>query len=276
MGRTPALSRPSASSSSGCTLLTGASGGIGEAIARDFAGHGSPLVLVARSRPELDRLAALISREYGVEVHVCPADLSAAEGAAAVFAFCRERALQVACLVNCAGFSRVGPFCSATPALLRQMVAVNLDAPTQLVRLFLPAMIERGRGTIVTISSMAGVQGVAGMAAYSATKAYLINLTEALHLELEGSGVQALVVCPGFIETPFISRAGQDRSAIRLPLSSAEVVARALRRGIERGGMRSYPTLLDHLLVIVQRFVPRSVAVRLSALLAGGRPAAKH
>ncbi|NTU57943.1 MAG: SDR family oxidoreductase [Chlorobiaceae bacterium] len=254
------------------TLITGASTGIGKALAADFAASGDNLVLVARSRDRLEELAAELHRKHGVDVRVCSQDLGRAEGPASVFAFCADERLVIDKLVNCAGFSVAGKFAVMPPEELHQMAMVNMVAVGGLTRLFLPAMIGRGRGAVVNIASLAGFQGVPGMAYYSATKAFVVNLTEALTEELRGTGVRIYAVCPGFIDNDqFYNRAGHDRSRIITPISSLSVVVKAVRRGLAGASIHELPTLFDRMMVFSQRLVPRSLVVRIAGIFAGAK-----
>lgn len=254
------------------TLITGASTGIGRRLAEEFAMMGDNLVLVARSKDKLEMLAGELRRAHGVDVQVCCQDLSEPGAAAKVFRFCEQKGLAIDRLVNCAGFSVAGDFERMDEEMFVQMATVNMVAVTTLIRLFLPAMRVRRRGTVVNIASLAGFQGVPGMAAYSATKAFVVNLTEALSIELQGSGVRIFAVCPGFIDNDlFYSRAGHDRSRIIVPVSSPEVVVKAVRKGLAGKALLILPTFFDRLMVFSQRFVPRKIAAGLAGVFAGAR-----
>jgi short-subunit dehydrogenase len=254
------------------TLITGASTGIGRHLAEYFAGTGDNLVLVARSKETLDVLAEELHRSFGVDVRVCCQDLSEQGAASRVFEFCEERGLVIDKLVNCAGFSIAGDFRYMSEEAFVQMAMVNTVALTTLIRLFISGMLVRRRGAVVNIASLAGFQGVPGMAGYSATKAFVVNLTEALFIELQGTGVRVFAVCPGFIDNEnFYKRAGHDRSRIMVPVSGAEVVVKAVRKGLEGGQMLVLPTLFDHMLVFSQRFLPGKIAGLLAGVFAGAR-----
>lgn len=254
----------------GHTLITGASMGIGKALAEDFASRGEHLVLVARSKDRLDALASELSARHGVEVRVCSEDLGSEGAPGRVFAFCREQGIEVGCLVNCAGFSFTGSFVAIPEDELRQMAMVNMVALADMTRLFLPAMIGRGRGSIVNIASLAAFQGVPGMGLYSATKSFVVTLSEAIAEEIRGSGVRVFAVCPGFIDNAnFYDRAGHDSKRILVPISAPDVVVRAVRRGLASGSTVVMPTLFDRLMVFTQRFMPRRPVVMIAGFFAG-------
>jgi short-subunit dehydrogenase len=200
-------------------LITGASSGIGAATAHAMAGAHARLVLAGRDRARLDAVAA------GTGGRVVAADLAC--GTAALAA----EAGAVDVLVACAGVGWAGPVTAMTEAAIDELMAVNLAAPVHLTRLLLPGMIERGRGHIVFVSSIAGVVGVPGEAVYSATKAGLIAFAEALRAE---TPVGVSVVFPGVVDTPFFERRGAPYARRRpVPIPAARV-ARAIVHAVER------------------------------------------
>jgi short-subunit dehydrogenase len=252
------------------TLVTGASMGIGKALAEDFASRGDHLLLVARSKERLDELAARLMRSHDIDVMVCREDLGLPGAAGRVFGFCRREGVTVDRLVNCAGFSVAGSFVRIAGEELYQMAMVNMVALADMTRLFLPGMLGRRRGAVVNIASLAGFQGVPGMGLYSATKAFVVNLTEALASETCSSGVRVFAVCPGFIDNDrFYSRAGHDRRRIIVPISEVGVVVRAVRRGLDNSTTILMPTMFDRLMVFTQRLLPRWSVVRLAGFFAG-------
>lgn len=252
------------------TLVTGASMGIGMAIAADFASRGENLVLVARSKERLEAIAAELSGTFGVEVKVCVEDLGQPGAPGRVFAYCREQGIPIDRLVNCAGFSHTGSFIRIPQEELHQMAMVNMVALADMTRLFLPPMLERKQGSVVNIASLAAFQGVPGMGLYSATKSFVVTLSEAIAEEIRGSGVRVFAVCPGFIDNAnFYSRAGHDRKRILVPISAPEVVVRAVRRGLDSASTVVMPTIFDRLMVFTQRFLPRRPVIWLAGFFAG-------
>ncbi|MBM3163230.1 MAG: SDR family NAD(P)-dependent oxidoreductase [Chlorobi bacterium] len=253
------------------TLVTGASMGIGRALADAFAGQGHHLLLVARSGRMLEDLALEIGRMHGVRVFCFAADLAEPGSPQRIAEYCRKRGLHVTLLVNCAGISRASDFSELPSAALECVMAVNMSAAARLIRQFLPGMIAARKGGIINLASLGGAQGVPGLALYSATKSFVITLSEALHMELKGTGVRVVAVCPGFIETGFMEKAGHDARRVRLPINPVDVVVKAAMRGYRQNRMLVYPTLLDFLLVFSQRFTPRFVSAGLSGFLAAAR-----
>src|SRR5688572_25942979 len=168
------------------TLITGASAGLGVEFARQCAGRGEELVLVARRRDRLEAIAAAL----GGRVHLIAADLSLPDAAASLIGQIESEGLAVDTLINNAGFGLVGRFAGLPPDRQRQMVDLNVRTLTELCRLVLPAMIGRRQGGILNVASTAAFQAGPGFAVYFATKAYVLSFTEALHQELKGSGIK--------------------------------------------------------------------------------------
>lgn len=227
----------------GTAVVTGASSGIGEAVARRLAAEGADLVLVARDRTRLEALAADLGPYHGVDVEVLDADLSTVEGRGAVEARLSDGAAPVDLLVNNAGFGTTGDLVDLDPEAEDRQVQVNVLAVLRLTRAALPGMVERGRGTVVNVASLAGLYPTPGTATYGATKAFVCSLTDALHEELRGTGVTATAVLPGFTRTEFQERAGWRPQAY-LPDAvwmTADEVAAAALDGAAAGRARVVP-----------------------------------
>jgi uncharacterized protein len=183
-------------------LVTGASSGIGEAFARALSQRGYELVIVAR---RADRLEALASELTGT-AHVVPCDL--ATEAASLPARVADLGVDVDVLVNNAGLGTYGRFLEVDPERDAQQVRVNCEAIVRLTHAFLPGMVERRRGGVITVASSAGMQPIPYEAVYSATKAFARTFSDALHRELHGTGVRVLAVHPGPVPTEFQELAG--------------------------------------------------------------------
>jgi uncharacterized protein len=253
------------------TLITGASMGIGEAFAREFARRGRNLVLVARSTEKMQLLAEELRRERGIKVEVCPADLRDLDSPQRIYEFCRRQQLEVDLLVNCAGLSRAGDFDNIPFGELEELMMVNMMALAKLTRVFLPDMIARKNGGIINVASLGGFQGVPGLGLYSATKSFVITFTEALHAELKEKGISVVAVCPGFIDTGIFERANHNSANIRLPIYGTGIVVDAAIKGLIRNKMRILPTPLDWFLVFSQRLTSRMIAIWLSGFFAAAR-----
>jgi len=220
-------------------LISGASSGIGAAAARKLASLGMHVILAARRTERLNALADEI-RQAGGQARVITADLSCAEDRAALTALAPETAV----LINNAGFGWYGYYAEMPPELVREMLQVNLLAVAELTRAFLPAMLARGGGYIINISSVAGGLPEQGVVLYSATKAFMDAFTTALHRELRGSGVHAGLVCPGPVSSEFYPRAAGQPNGKPVPAERfavpPEMVAKAVAGMLARPRRRVY------------------------------------
>ena len=192
-------------------LVTGASSGIGEHFARQLAARGYDLVLVARRADRLEKLAA----ELPVTAHILACDL--ARDAEKLPDQVQELGVEVDLLVNNAGFGLRGYFRDSDPGRDAEMVRLNCEAVAVLTRAFLPAMVQRGRGGVITVASTAGMQPLPYESVYSASKAFAITFSDALHAELRGTGVRVLAVNPGPVRTEWQQVAGYDEGTNTMP-----------------------------------------------------------
>jgi len=246
-------------------LITGASSGIGLELAKCFAGDRSRLVLVARNTAALDQLAGNLRREHGIDVIVLTADLSLPETPQTVFAELTARGIQVDILVNNAGFGAIGPFDQIPVDRQVEMIRVNVTALAELTRLFLPGMVQRGRGGVLNVGSVAGFVPGPGMTVYYATKAFVQSFSEALAAELRGTGVGVTVLCPGPTPTNFGAVAGtRNVKLIRVPRTSAEKVARDGHAALRKGRTVCISGIQNTFLVYLIRFLPRALVRRIA------------
>jgi uncharacterized protein len=248
-------------------LITGASSGIGLELAKCFAADQSNLILVARNTAALEILAAELRRNWKIEVTVFTADLSLAETPKRIFAELSAQKITVDVLVNNAGFGANGTFAKIPLARQMEMLQVNIAALTELTGLFLPDMIQRRRGGILNVGSVAGFLPGPEMAIYFATKAFVQSFTEALAEELAGTGVTATVLCPGPTETNFGKVARADKTRLfqspQMKMSAA-VVAQAGHRAFRRGKVIVVPGWSNVLMIFVMRFGPRAMLRKMS------------
>ena len=249
-------------------LVTGPTSGLGEGYARRFARDGHDLVLVARDVDRLVALSAALRAEYGVDVEVLPADLSAEAGRDAV---ARRLAAGVQVLVNNAGFGTSGEFWTTDPAVLQRQLDVNVTAVMHLTRAALPAMLAAGKGTVINIASVAGLLPGRG-STYSASKAWVVFFSEGLANGLGGTGVGVHAVCPGFVRTEFHQRAGIEMSSIPglMWLSVGDVVDESLA-DIAKGKSVSIPGAQYKALTTVGRLIPRGFVRAMTTGMGRGR-----
>ena len=246
-------------------LVTGASSGIGEAMVRRLAADGVATVVVAR---RVDRLRALAAELPGLDVLV--ADLATDANVGEVAAQLEDPAHPIDLLVNNAGFGTSGNVAELPPRRLADEIRVNALALTTLTAVALPLMLQRRRGWVLNVSSVAGFQAIPGFAVYSATKAYVTRFTEGLHEELRGTGVRATALCPGLTRTEFteISRNLVPEEARRDPryppfawLSAEAVAARGLR-DVAGGVAVSVPGVAYRIGVAASAIIPRGLKRR--------------
>ena len=251
-------------------LITGASSGIGAAIARDLAGRGAQLVLAARRKDALDVVAA-DCRTRGVAVDVISVDLGKPGAASALWdAAARAGAIDV--VVNNAGFGYFRPFADIDWARDAELVQLNVTSLVELSRRFVAARSgQDGRAYLLNIASIAAYQSVPNMAVYAASKAFVRNFTEALHDELRGTSVSATCVCPGGTRTDFhaIAGAGNYGWIANRSMMSAEAVAKIAVRAMLRGRRTVIPGVLNKLACWSVRLVPRRIASIASRFVMG-------
>ena len=245
-------------------LITGASSGIGEELARLFAQDRSNLVLVARSRDKLEQFAAELRVKHGIGVEVLTGDLADGATPQAIFDELAARGISVDVLVNNAGFGARGSINDLPLQKQMDMIQVNVTSLTRLTRLFLPAMVQRDQGGILNVGSTAGFQPGPYMAVYYATKAYVLSFTEALAEELGGTAIKVTCLAPGATATAFQTAANLDNSLLfKLGTMDAKAVAAIGYRGFRRGKVIVIPGLKNKLGAFAVRLVPRSIVRKL-------------
>ncbi len=248
--------------------MTGASSGIGAALAAAFAARGRPLILSARRAERLEALAEALRPQVPVEV--VPADLGEPEAPARLLAAVAARGLVLHTLVNNAGFGLRGRFAALPAGDLAEMVAVNVAAPTALARLVLPGLIARRAGGILNVASVVAYLPGPNMAVYHASKAYLLSLSEALFEEARPHGVTVTAMCPGATATEFPHRADPPGTRrVRGGVMSAEAVARLGVAGHLAGKAVVVTGAGNVGAVLATRLVPRWLSRKVAARLQG-------
>lgn len=251
---------------SGYCLVTGATGGLGTELARVAAEAGFDLILSARNSEKLEALAQELRGSSGREVVVVAADLGQPGAAAALWAHASD-GRDITLLVNNAGLGIHGPF--QDPALAgaqSNVLAVNIVAATELMRAAASEMAAKGRGRILNVASSAAFMPGPSMATYHASKAYLLSLSEAAAMDLDGSGVTVTALCPGPTDTGFFA-AGNAKGARALkvaPMADPGAIARAGFRATMAGKRVIVPGLLYKLITFGMRFTPRGLALRIT------------
>jgi uncharacterized protein len=249
-------------------VVTGASSGIGTELARGLARRGYPLLLLARRRDRLDQLAAEVRSAHRVDVEVLPLDLGDTEARAEL-----SRRLgddPVGGLCNCAGFGTSGTFHTLPLDREREEVTVNALALMELTHAALPGMVRRGSGAVLNVASIAAFQPVPGMAVYSATKAFVQVLSEAVHEDLRGTGVSCTVLCPGPVPTEWAEIADAEQWSVGVAQVSPRDVAEAGIEGMLSGRRSVIPGIVPTAMSLAGRFTPRAVllpALRLATRL---------
>lgn len=247
-------------------VITGASSGIGQACAELLGASGAKLVLSARRTDRLQQLARQLSSSYGTAVEVLPLDLSSPGAAAQLYAFTRERGIEVDLLVNNAGFGGYGEFHKGSLDWFREMIQVNVSAVVELTHYFLRDMVERRRGDIMIVASTAAFQPVPYISCYAATKGFDLLLAEGLAEEVRRYGVRVLALCPGPTDTEFMNVAGQPKRLFRFS-ENAGKVARTGLEALEAGNTYVISGWLNYLETHAQRLVPRPFVARSAAAL---------
>ncbi|MFL5260219.1 MAG: SDR family NAD(P)-dependent oxidoreductase [Hyphomicrobiales bacterium] len=243
----------------GVVLITGASGGIGEAFAHAVAADGHGLAIAARSEAELSRVREAIETKYRVPVAAFSLDLVERGACDALAEALAERALVPDILINNAGFGLIGKAARLSRQAQLEMIDLNVRALTDLTLRYLPDMIARRTGGVVNVASIAAFMPGPQMAVYFATKAFVLSFTEALAEEARSTGVTVTSVCPGPVETGFQARAGMKRARAlsRINPMSAEEVARAGWAGFKSGKRTVVPGLLNKITAYSTRGAPR-------------------
>jgi uncharacterized protein len=257
------LPEPSTSSTA---LVTGASSGIGAAIATELASRGHAVALVARREERLRSLATEIESEHGVTAEAIACDLAEQPERERLVDELRSRGRAVEVLVNNAGFGLQSDFATSPRERMVGMVRINVEAVVDLTSMFLTGMLERGRGSVINIASTAAFQPLPGSAVYAATKSFVLSFSEAVNEEMRGSGVGVTAVCPGPVRTEFTEVAGMGGIEDRTPGAawmSAEDIARHAIDGADHGKRVVVPGALNRATAMAGHYSPRSVALPL-------------
>ncbi|MGO1383973.1 MAG: SDR family NAD(P)-dependent oxidoreductase [Arachnia sp.] len=242
-------------------VVTGASGGLGEAYARELAGQGSNVVLVARSVEKMEVLAAEISATHGVETMILPCNLSDPQARLSLVEKLDD--LEIHTLVNNAGFGTMGMLGELERDRVVNEVELNAVALTQLTHAVIPKMVASGKGAVINVASLAAFQPMPGMATYAATKSYVLSFTSALWGEMMGTGVRVVCICPGPTDTSFFDNAGNG-DVMKQRRSPEQVVATTFT-ALQAGKPYAVDGLGNTVLSKLSRFLPTALVVRAAA-----------
>ena len=251
-------------------LITGASSGIGAELARVLARLGHGVTLVARREDRLRTLAAELSTATGVRVEVVAADLAEPGARDEVVAEISRRGLTVDVLVNNAGVSTVGPVHASHVEAEMAMIRINVEAVVHLCSALVPGMVERGRGAVLNVASVAAFLPLPGQVGYGASKAFVLSYTQGMAQELRGTGVTVTALCPGPVRTEFAAAAGltEQQSSESLPevmwVSASEVATQGVA-GCRRGTVVVVPGTLNRVMAGVALHSPRRLLLPLLA-----------
>jgi short-subunit dehydrogenase len=257
------LPEPSVSSIS---VVTGASSGIGAAIAKELASRGHSLALVARREERLRTLATELTSAHGVAAEVIAADLGDPAGRDHLADELRGRGRVVEVLVNNAGFGHQADFATSPRERMVEMVSINVETVVDLTSRFLPGMVDRGRGSVINIASTAAFQPLPGSAVYAASKSFVLSFSEAIRTELRGTGVTVTAVCPGPVRTEFMDVAGfggvEDRTPGAVWMTPDELAQHAIE-GAASDKRVVVPGTLNRATALAGQHSPRALALPL-------------
>ena len=243
-------------------LITGASSGFGAQFAKIFARDGYNLVLVARSTDKLNVIKKNLECVYGVDVTVVIKDLSAPGSAAEVFAFTQENGIHIDVLVNNAGFGHLGDFAPSELKKQQDMINLNVLTLVNLTHLYLQPMLEKGFGRILNVASIAGFAPGPGMSVYYASKAFVLNFSDALATALKGTGLTVTALCPGPVNTGFADTAGFKKSLLFSGKEDgkAHQVSRYGYNAMNKGKAIALPDIVCKAGAFATRLAPREFA----------------
>jgi len=245
-------------------LVTGASAGIGVALATQLAAGGTHLVLTARRRDRLQELSRKLKEMHGIQTEIFVADLAQLDAPEQIYEFTRQKGIAIDLLINNAGFGQYGELTQVETQRLLDMVQVNCTAVVHLTRLYLADMIARRRGDVLILASTASFQAVPYISTYAATKAFDLLFAEGLAEEMKPHGIRVCALCPGSTESEFHAVAGQEQFTDKNP-ETAEKVARTGLEALAAGKSYVVSGLGNYLGAHSQRIVPRRLVTRIAA-----------
>ncbi len=247
-------------------LITGASSGIGLALAREFAQRGHPLVLTAPIASELRDIAADLGRSFGVNVRTIAKDFETVSASEEIFAELAADRIPIEILVNNAGLGQRGKFWETPLDRDIAMLRVNIEATVRLTKLFLPVMVKRGHGRVLNTASIAGFEPGPMLAVYHATKAFVLSFSEAIATELEDTPVTVTALCPGPVDTDFFPKAEMIDTQVfqRGNVSAPQEVAKAAYTAVMAGERLIVPGGMNKVMAFSRRLLPESAQAKVN------------
>lgn len=249
-------------------IVTGASSGLGAEFARQLARRGANLVLVARRADRLESLAAELTRAHGVTVTVIARDLGRPDAGRTLRAELESRGIYATGLVNDAGFGTHNAFTDEDPDRLQSMITLNISALVDLSRAYIGPLAAADTGILINVASLLGFPPIPYMSAYGATKAFILNFTEALWEESHGTGVRVLAVCPGAMQTEFFDAAGSQTADFGTKRATPEQVVRIALDTLDRRSAPPSVVTNGRSLAVATKLLPRRAMVRLMGWVA--------
>lgn len=246
-------------------LVTGASSGIGVALAKQLAAEGTNLVLTARRRDRLEEVARNLQQSHGIRTEVFTADLTRSEASQQIYEFTKQKGIEIDLLINNAGFGQYGELTAVETQRLLDMVQVNCMAVVHLTRLYVADMVARRRGDVLILASTASFQAVPYISTYAATKAFDLLFAEGLAEEMKPYGIRVCALCPGSTQSEFHAVAGQESFAAKHAQETAEKVAQTGLQALAEGKSYVISGMGNYLGAQSQRLVPRRAVTRIAA-----------
>ncbi len=240
-------------------LVTGAAGGIGLEFARLLGADDFNLIMIDLDGQSLKELKEEIQMQHRNKVEILPFDLSDKNAAVHIFDIVQKMGVKLTVLINNAGFGMFGMFSSTSWEREEKMINLHIYTPTQLVKLFLPGMIERNSGRILNVSSLAAFHPGPLMCMYYSTKAYLLSFTASVATELKETGVSMTALCPGITKTGFQKTVGSGTPKINWNMADAASVASFGYRAMNHGRLLAVPGFFNNVILFIRRFLPYSV-----------------
>ncbi|MBE6053389.1 MAG: SDR family oxidoreductase [Clostridium sartagoforme] len=253
-----------------CVLITGATTGIGYELAKLYAKDKNNLILVARNEERLKEVKDELSL-YNINVYIIAVDLSVDNSCEKILEFVNKNNLSVDILINNAGLGSFGFLSEIEMEKELKLIDVNIKSLTELTKIFLPIMIGHGEGAIMNVASTAAFCAGPKMATYYASKAYVLNFTEALYEELKESNIKISCLCPGPVKTSFQEKSGiRKRASAKNALMTPKEVAEVAYKSFKRGKLIIIPGFKNKIIVFLNKFIPRSLSRKIILMMNKG------